>query len=321
MKLKSLALFILLLAASFTANAGKISPADSAKFAEYEVELKRLSYYTMNFPFEKARQDASDSLERLLAKVLDEPNSFYYPFDSMQTVSRIVTEDKKLRFFTWSVIDNNGNHSYHGFIEYNPDNFKDELPHNYVKLNSNAPKENILFEQLNADNWCGALYYQVKKYKYKKNEYYVLIGYNGSGNSMNIKLMDVLSLDDNYNPVFGADIFFMGKDYKNAVKEYKEAQKEAKKYEDDPIRQSSANNKAVAPLFHKRVLFYCADDVVMTLRFENDGEFVIWDHLVPVKGDIGEFSKYYPDGTYDYVKYKKGVFFYNELFFSNEKIK
>ena len=319
MRLKLLTFLLFVLAGSLSASA-QLTPVDSAKFAEYEVDLQRLSHNLMNIQIEAERQKASDSIDALLTKVLAEPNSYYYPFDSMKTVFRLKTEDKKIRIFTWAVILNSGEHIYHGIIQLNPKKFKKELPETIIKLKSNAPTEDLLYQDLTTDNWYGALYYQVKKIKYKKAEYYVLLGYDGNDRSTNIKIIDVLTLDEDFTPHFGAPLFFMGKDFKNAQKEYKAAKKEAEKYEDDPIRQANSNQKAVAPLFQKRILFYFNDEVVMTLRFENDGEFIIWDHLVPIKGDVGEFSKYYPDGTYDYVKYKKGVFSYYEMFFSNEKI-
>jgi hypothetical protein len=70
------------------------------------------------------------------------------------------------------------------------------------------------------------------------------------------------------------------------------------------------------------VIFEFDNKAAMTLRFEPQKKIITFEHLAPPhKIFINDFTKYMPDGSYDYYKLKKGMWYKNEMLFDNLKIK
>ncbi len=133
---------------------------------------------------------------------LEQENSFTFPFNKLNKISKLTSEDKKLKIFTWHLQFADGNFKYFGFVQY-----KNKKQIELITLDDKSDKipnpENL---RLTADNWYGALYYKIISKKNKGQTVYTLLGWDGNTNFSNKKLIDVLSFFDGIAH-FGAPIF------------------------------------------------------------------------------------------------------------------
>ncbi|MFT4024617.1 MAG: hypothetical protein QM664_12635, partial [Flavihumibacter sp.] len=100
---KAVLFFLLLTAFAATASAQRIKPADLNTLRQKEDSLKLFADSMINAD-QAGRRFLNDSLfVRGLVRALRVPNSFYYPFDSLQPVSRLYAPDSSFRIFTWQL--------------------------------------------------------------------------------------------------------------------------------------------------------------------------------------------------------------------------
>lgn len=207
-----------------------------------------------------------DSFVIQLERVIEEEWFFDHPFSSLQTIGKIYSEDKEVRLITWNVEWENHSHTYHGYILKRE---KRKDGHFVVKLEDKSkllPRQTK--EILAADNWYGALYYDIKDVQKGKKTYYTLLGYDYNNDRSTIKLLDVLH--------------FAGK---NAKLGY-------------PFFETKDG-------FENRVYFEYSSRAVMSLKYERDRNMIIFDHLSPESPNLAEFREYYiPDMSYDAYKFE-----------------
>src|ERR1700681_4879870 len=86
------------------ASAGKhISANDLLQFEKQQDSLKSFADDIVNAPEPNQRFRADSSFIRMLVRSLKIPNSFYYPFDSLLTISKLYAPDSSFRIFTWQI--------------------------------------------------------------------------------------------------------------------------------------------------------------------------------------------------------------------------
>ena len=129
------------------------------------------------------------------------------------------------------------------------------------------------------------LYYKIILKKTKSKRYYTLLGWDGNDKITRKKIIDVLTLDNNGTPRFGADIF---------------------------------NNQKKYP---KRIIFEYSANCNMSLRFSTKKDSIVFDHLAPNSPQLeGQFQYYCNDGSYDGFGFKGGKWNYGmDLNAINEK--
>ncbi len=208
-----------------------------------------------------------------LERTLQIENSFEFPFDSLNQIARLSSPDKKFRIFNWDFPKDDGTFEYYGFIQvYDKKSKKYML---FKLMDKSEVTKNP--ENYSSDNkkWFGMLYYKVIQKKYKKSTYYVLLGFDGNDKVSRKKIIDVLKFNNNNVPQFGDAIFKMEK-------------------------------KTV-----KRVMFEYNSDVVMSVKYNENEDMIVFDHLAPPNsGLIGQYQFYGPDFSYDALKYSKGKWTY-----------
>lgn len=169
---------------------------------EYEDTLSSIAHTMMFNKNEKIREEANNGFTTELLEILQYPNSYNYPFDSLKTISILQPEDKKFKLFNWILRKDDGRIEYYGYIVLpSKDNKKNKI----IKLNnvSNNINENQIFKN---DNWYGALYYKIICPKRKKNKYYTILGWDGNYEEKTQKIIDVIEINDK-EAIFGKDIF------------------------------------------------------------------------------------------------------------------
>ena len=118
--------------------------------------------------------------------------------------------------------------------------------------------------EIQYDNWYGCFYYDIIPIKIKNKTYYTLLGWDGNDNYTTKKIIDVLKLDKKQEPVFGANIF---------------------------------NNN------QKRIILEYSNKYSMSLSYDNDLDYIVYDHLEPIDGiSINNFEIYAPNLSYDVLK-------------------
>ena len=108
-----------------------------------------------------------------------------------------------------------------------------------------------------ADQWYGALYYEIVPAKVKRRNHYLLLGWDGGDLFVNRKVIDVLSFSSSGVPRFGKSVFKFKKDRK------------------------------------KRVVFEFSYMATMRLFYDDDIDMVVFEHMTPIKPLDGyEVKKY-----------------------------
>ncbi|MBC7426770.1 MAG: hypothetical protein H7321_09570 [Bacteroidia bacterium] len=237
---------------------------------EYENELKIYADTLRGFPDESRRLEASKAFRETLSAALELPNSFNYPFDSInKLISFIRTDDNRLRVITWVVIDDRHNFYNNGVVQYK---VKKTIQTEW--LTDNMPKDDSLFSENDASTWIGCLYYQVQTIKRKGNVYYNILGYDGMNGTLNRKIVDVIWINKENELSFGAPLFKMSAlDY--------------------------------TPQY--RLIFHFSEVATMLLRFEPKRNYLVYSHLGKALSKLSDIPEYsVADGSFDYFLLKKG---------------
>jgi hypothetical protein len=206
-------------------------------------------------------------------KLLKDPMSFNYPFDSLRWTGRIYSPDQRVRIITWNIPAVDGTHIYYGFIQYCQ---KKEKPCLVFRLHDRSlditnPESAVL----SAERWWGALYYKILMNRYKGKRVYTIIGLDMNDRYSNKKVIDIITFEDNYDPVFGRPAFRVEGKLKN------------------------------------RVIFEYAEDVVMTVRYNEMNKMIVFDHLSPIDPALRNNPRFYaPDSSYDGFRFRKGIWEY-----------
>lgn len=218
-----------------------------------------------------------DSLNALFKKtfeqVLQVDGSMNYPFDSLKNIGKLTSNDKKVRIFTWNLPQSAGLHKYFGFIQVRKNDGSIAL-HSLIDSRKNIKDPNN--ERLNPEKWMAALYYQIADININSQTHYILLGFDFNNLFTSKKIIEVLSLDSDENPIFGLPIF-------------------------------NVDNK----LMLSRIVFEFSARAVFTLRYNTEQQIIIFDHLSPSKNEyLGDFQFYGPDSSFDGFKLENGKWTY-----------
>jgi hypothetical protein len=282
MKIK-ICLFVLLLGA-FSVSAQKqklLQKIDSLSLdslRDYEIRLGGLGFSMVRDFDEEVRITSGRNFIRQFGRALRVANSYYYPFDSLKNLMVLYAPDDLFRIFTWNVATNDETFRYFGVIQMNPEkvaklNKKEELFNSFYPLIDRSDSiGDIFFTTVDQNKWFGASYYKIIKTSFAKKDYYTLLGWDGAGPATNKKIADVLVFN-NGKPNFGAPIFDINKKRR-----------------------------------YYRMVFEFNNQATIALRYDDKQKYLIYENIVPNKpANAGFVEHYYPDGTFDYLLWKNGV--------------
>ena len=139
-------------------------------FKQHEDSMKTYAFNIVNAR-EAADRFRSDSIfTKMLVRALKEPHSFYYPFDSLQTISRLYAPDSSFRIFTWQVVKDENTFRRHGAIQINTKDGSATLSSVTKLLLTNTDH---VITNMN----CGSNILRILEYRNGK-KYYTLFGYD-----------------------------------------------------------------------------------------------------------------------------------------------
>ena len=184
-----------------------------------ERELHSLMNVMFSSKDDNERFNANEKFINILDNVLEYPNSFDYPFNSLDKISILASSDKRFKIFTWAVFSNEGVYDNFGMIQARNENTEEyEIYRLYDRSEEVfSPEEAKLADT----SWFGAVYFDLITTKNENITYYTLLGWDGKDIYPKRKIIEPITFKRNSGrPSFGASIFHKEKQLKRMIFEY-----------------------------------------------------------------------------------------------------
>ncbi|MBE7171825.1 MAG: hypothetical protein INR73_14650 [Williamsia sp.] len=274
MKLSGKYIFLigLLFFSLLSAHAQKISTADRKVLVQKEDSLQSISDSMINAENPAVRFRSDSNFVRTLIRALKVNYSFYYPFDSVATVSRQVSPDSSFRIFTWQLKRDEYMYLQKGAIQINtPDGSLKLFPLFDISMFTGKPLDSVRTRS----NWIGAVYYKIILKEYNNKKYYTLLGFDDFSVGSNRKWLEVLTFNEQGEPQFGGPyVSFKG----------------------DTVKKPT----------QQRFNIEYKKEARTTLNYNPEMDMIIYDHLISETDEPSRKDTYIPDGDFEGFKWDKG---------------
>ncbi len=267
-----------------------ISPAQSTSAADLKALRKKedsLTIFALQIIRGRTVADrfkADSQFTKMFVRALKINNSFNYSFDSLITISKLSPPDSSFKIFTWQMVINDNVVRQHGAIQMRT---KDGSLKLFPLIDKSAITQKIIDTIANNFGWIGALYYKIiQKQAFGKN-YYTLLGYDENNIRSNKKIIEVLSFDNNGEPVFGGSYF-------------------------------RAPDNSISNNFGARFIMEYKKDASPRLTYDEDQDMIIYEHLISETGEPEKKYTYIPDGDYEGLRWNDGKWVHIEKVFTQK---
>jgi hypothetical protein len=262
-------------------NAQKISPSDRKELKKKEDSLAIFSR-DMVFNDNPANRFRSDSnFVRTFVRALRVKNAFFYPFDSLN-ISHLYAPDSSFRIFTWQMKKDEYVYMQKGAIQMKtPDGSLKLFPLFDYSMFASNPVDSARTRK----NWIGAIYYKIILKEHKGKKFYTLLGFDDFAISSNKKWLEVLSFDNNGEPVFGGPLI---------------------SFKEDTVKK---------PVQHRFSIEY-KKEAKTVFNYDTDLDMIVYDHLISGTEEPQKKDTYIPDGDYEGFKWKDGQWVHVDKIFN-----
>jgi hypothetical protein len=273
--IKIVYLFIALLVLQEAKAQSIIAAPDLKLLRQKEDSLKVLArtFLTAEATGERMRKDSL--FVKTLIRSLQVRNSFHYPFDSLRGVSHLYAPDSSFRIFSWQ-LDFQDSYAYarqRGAIQFRTaDGSLKLIPLKDYSEFADDPIDSTR----NRNTWIGAVYYNIVKTEHAGKNYYTLFGFDGNSYRTNKKWIDVLTFDNQGQPVFGAKQFFS--------------------FEKDSVKRRPQYRYAIE---YKK-------EASTTLNYTDEEKMILVDHLISETDEPDLPWTFVPDGDYEGFRWEAG---------------
>lgn len=255
-----------------TSYSQSLAPGVKKLLWKHEDSLQRYSDSMINAEEASERFRADSNFVRGLVRALQIKNSFYYPFDSIRSVSHLYAPDSSFRIFTWQLKKDAYVFLQKGAIQMRTANGELKLfPLFDYSMYTAKPGDSVRTR----NNWIGAIYYRIVAKEARGKKYYTLLGFDDYSVSANKKWAEVLSFDSKGEPVFGGPFF---------------------SYKEDTVQK---------PVQARFSMEYKKEASAL-LNYDPDLDMIIFDHLISETDEPAKKDTFIPDGTYEGFKWKDG---------------
>jgi hypothetical protein len=252
----------------------RFNAREELQFEKQQDSLKRFANDIVNAPEPNQRFRADSNFIKMLVRSLKIPNSFYFPFDSLQTISKLYAPDSSFRIFTWQIKKDVYVYFQRGAIQMRTaDGSLKLFPLHDVSMFSKKPQDSVR----GPNNWVGAIYYRIILKNSNGKNIYTLLGYDDFTINSNKKWMEVLTFNEEGQPVFGGPYFSFKNDSakvskKQVLRFYLEYKKEA----------------------------------TTTFNYDSSLNMIVYDHLISETEEPDRKETYVPDGDYEGFSWQNG---------------
>ena len=242
------------------------------EFVKAETKLELL--------FNQLYSDSLSDMEPLLDTIRSEmtgalslDGSMDFPWNRLDKIGIITSEDKRLRIFSWHVMDDYDHYRYYGFIQVGIKKGKTRI---YELKDNGKPQRGVMKLEQTKEDWYGKLYYQVLTNSYKRKTYYTVLGMDFNNSLSTIKSVEVMAIQRN-NPHFVRSLFFNGRDKVD------------------------------------RLVLEYSSQVAISVRYDQGTDMITFDHLVATHPIYEKNLEFYgPDGSFDGLEFQGGQWHYRE---------
>jgi hypothetical protein len=294
---------ILILLLALASRCSLVTGQNIYLFHSYEDTLKSLGKIIISGEEDAIKYKANEKFINTLKRALIQEKSFNYSFDSLITISKLISPDNTFKLFTWTILRKNGSYKYYGIIQLN----NSKQSQNIIPLTDKSdsldkPDKLILSDK----NWFGAVYYKIIYNKYKRKQYYTLLGWQGNNQMSRKKLIEVLTFDSKNAPVFGGNYFkTQNAEPYRVIFEYSSEAVMALKYEEQYYKKKKGQS------------IYAYDKINNFTKAKSKNSnfkkkkaiMIVFDRLIPLnQGLEGQYQFYIP--ALDYVDafiFRKGM--------------
>ncbi len=250
----------------------KAIPRDQL-LTQLEENMRNYANDIVNAPEIAERAIADSFFTRALVQALRVPYSFSYPFDSLQTISRLYAPDSSFRIITWQIMKDFTYYRQKGAIQFRTNDGSLKLIPLY---DNSAFTENPVDSVRNNEQWIGAVYYKIIQKTFNNKNYYTLLGYDENGARSTKKWIEVLSFDAQNKPQFGGRFFTYQND---AIKPKQPAYRFCMEF------KKEANGK---------------------LNYDTDLDMITFAHLISESGETDQKHTLIPLGSFEGFKWLNG---------------
>ena len=215
----------------------------------------------------------SDSIfTRSLVKTLNTPYSFNFSFDSLKTISQIISPDKKFKIFSWQLKLNDDTYLQRAALQMNTiDGQLKLLPFFDKSETFDAPE----IEICNRKKWMGAIYYDIVLTEFNNEKFYTLLGFDDFNTFTSRKIIEVIHFEKDES-IFGGNYFIYPKD---------------ETYPDAPI---------------ERFVYYYKKGSNAYIRYNSETKQIILSELSSTNSDLKMKSTLVPTGNEVFFSWKNG---------------
>ena len=255
--------------------------AAESSLKKKEDSLKIFARKIINGKDAASRFTADSSFTKMFVRALKTPYSFHYPFDSLETISKLYAPDSTFRIFTWQMVVNENLVRQHGAIQMKTYDGSLKL---FPLIDKSDVTINITDTVGNNKGWIGAVYYKIIQTRSSNQHSYTLLGYDENNIRSNRKVIEVLNFSTD-EPTFGGRWF---------------------SFEKDSVFKSSLS----------RYIMEYKKDAGPRLTYDDELKMIVFEHLESETGEPKKKYTYIPDGDYEGFKWENGKWIHVEKLFT-----
>jgi hypothetical protein len=259
----------------------RITTSEKKLLEKKEDSLKVFAQQIINGRNAEERFAADSQFTKTFVRALQIKNSFYYPFDSLVSIAKVIPTDSSFKIFTWQLVIGPEVIRQHGAIQMKTTDGSLKL----FPLIDKTDLINNIDDTITSNRaWIGALYYKIIEEKSFGKNVYTLLGFDDNNLNSDRKFIEILTFE-NGEPVFGGPYF--------------------------SFQDNSLKKKSIA-----RYVMEYKKNAGPRLTYDNEMDIIIYEHLISETGEPQKKYTYIPDGDYEGLKWKDGKWVHIEKVFN-----
>jgi hypothetical protein len=263
-------------------HAQTLTASQKKELEKREDSIKSFAYDIVFGRDAEDRFRSDSQFIKMLVRALKVKNSFYYRFDSLQTISRLYAPDTAFRIFTWQLKKDEYTYFQRGAIQMRTaDGSLKLIPLHDESDYSKKPEDSIR----TPNNWIGAIYYRIILKTVNGKKIYTLLGFDDYTLSSTKKWMEILTFDNAGNPVFGGPYI---------------------SFREDSLQK---------PMRVRFNIEY-KKEASTTFNYNPEMDMIVYDDLISESDEPGRKDTYIPDGDFQGFKWKDGQWVHVEKVFN-----